>query len=75
MFVVFGKENCSYCRSAKKMLEQTGSDFTYHDLTELPEVRLAFKTLGHDTMPYILRDGEKIGGFDDLQKVLVEELM
>lgn len=75
MFLVFGKEDCPYCKSAKKMLDQTDVEYLYYDLTDSPEVRMAFKSLGHDTMPYILRDGVKVGGFEDLQKVLIEEMM
>lgn len=67
--VLYTKDNCSYCVMAKQYLQSKGLNYTEMklgvDLTReefvsiFPEVK---------TMPFIIVDGEKVGGYDKLQE-------
>lgn len=66
--VVWSKESCSFCVSAKQLLKQKGYDieervighgFTREQLIEaVPLAR---------TVPQIFVDGKYVGGYDDLK--------
>jgi glutaredoxin 3 len=64
---LYSKESCSFCIRAKVLLEQSGVDFEYVDLTgDIDgQVELAKKT-GRMTMPLVFVGDELIGGFEDL---------
>jgi glutaredoxin 3 len=65
--VIYTKDNCPYCVQAKNLFTNKGQQYTEMkiglDLTReefmslFPEVR---------TVPYIIIDGEKVGGYDKL---------
>ena len=67
--VVYTKDNCSYCILAKQYLQikgihyeevKLGTDITREEFMGIfPEVK---------TMPFIIIDGEKVGGYDKLQE-------
>lgn len=67
--VLYTKDNCSYCVMAKQYLQskglkynemKLGVDLTREEFVSLfPEVK---------TMPFIIVDGEKVGGYDKLQE-------
>lgn len=67
--VLYTKDNCSYCVMAKQYLQskglkynemKLGVDLTREEFVSLfPEVK---------TMPFIIVDGEKVGGYDRLQE-------
>lgn len=67
--VLYTKDNCSYCVMAKQYLQskglkynemKLGIDLTREEFVSLfPEVK---------TMPFIIVDGEKVGGYDRLQE-------
>lgn len=67
--VVYTKDNCGYCVMAKQYLQskkihyhemKIGSDLTREEFVSIfPEVK---------TMPFIIIDGEKVGGYDKLQE-------
>jgi glutaredoxin 3 len=71
MFVVYSKEKCSQCEQAKMILKMKslphevktlGTDFTVEELAEIaPNAR---------TFPIIFKDGELIGGFAELRKLV-----
>lgn len=72
---VFGKQSCPHCVRAKQYLENAGIDYTYHDVVREP--RALYEMLGRVkpivgpktpiTVPQIWLDGEYIGGADQLQ--------
>lgn len=72
---IYTKEDCSYCTSAKQLLNihkkdyvefKLGEDFTREILlSKFPEAK---------TFPVIVIDGMNIGGFDQLQKQINEEV-
>jgi len=69
--IVWSKDNCHFCTSAKQLLSakgilyeerKIGDGWTKEQLLEAaPTAR---------TVPQIFIDGEYVGGFTDLQKVL-----
>lgn len=79
-FVVYGKDNCQYCSSAKKMLEVRKQDFVYKSLNEdysvddLKGLAKAVAGVEVKTFPQIfLLEGDKIihiGGFEETMKFL-----
>lgn len=75
MYIVMGKDGCTYCKQAVSLLKQVGEEFKYLDLTEEPQIRFAFKALGHDTMPLIMCGERLVGGFQELQSELIEKLL
>ncbi|GAM68157.1 glutaredoxin [Vibrio sp. JCM 19236] len=79
--IVYGKATCPYCSKAKKMLDEAGIEYTYHDVVKesaalyrmIPEVKAH---IGHKTpvtVPQIWMEGEYIGGADNLETWLGSE--
>ncbi len=73
---LFGKDTCPFCQKAKKILEEKGIEFIYHEVVKNPKDLYEMiarvkpiigpkKTL---TVPQIWLDGKYIGGCDDLEK-------
>lgn len=72
MYKVFGKENCSGCDSAKKLLSERMIDYEYVDVSK-PENRDALQFIqdeGHRAVPQIYKKvfGEllEVGDYHDL---------
>lgn len=64
---VYGREGCGFCVRAKILLEQSGADVEYVDLTgEIDEQRALSERTGMYTMPQVFVGDELIGGYDDL---------
>lgn len=71
MILVYTKDNCPYCVKAKALLKaqnmeytevRIGSDITRDEFLEtFPNAR---------TVPQIVFNGELVGGYDDLVKLL-----
>tara|TARA_A200000159_G_C7190641_1_gene283647 strand:- start:197 stop:415 length:219 start_codon:yes stop_codon:yes gene_type:complete len=71
MIIIYGKEQCPYCDMAKDLVErkeleyqykQLGKDFAFKDLVErFPTAR---------TFPQIVMDGNSIGGYTELEKLI-----
>ncbi|CAM3048457.1 glutaredoxin family protein [Vibrio rarus] len=78
--IVFGKASCPYCIKAKKILDESGINYTYYDVVKdsaalyrmIPEVKAHIGQKTPVTVPQIWMDGEYIGGADQLQKWLAE---
>ena len=74
MYTIYSKPSCSYCLQAKQLLEtkqlpfvykQLGVDYTLQEFMELfPDAR---------SFPMIVKNGEVIGGYNDLAKSLKQE--
>lgn len=75
--IVFGfsEGRCPYCDRAKDVLKEEGLEFTFKDVSdsnvkdELLKLR-GLDTLKGQTVPQIFIDGEYIGGYTDLVKLL-----
>lgn len=80
MIIMYSKKECVYCVSAKSLLEfkkdavvdgykiiMVPDEISYEDFkNKYPNVR---------TFPYILENDTELGGFQDLQKRLLEKEM
>lgn len=74
--IIWSKYNCPYCDQAKALLKKKdikfeerkiGDGWTKEDLLEsIPTAR---------TVPQIVIDGQKIGGFNELKKLLETEFI
>ena len=74
MYTIYSKPNCGYCSQAMDLLtmeqlpfeyKQLGTHYNLDELMELfPDAR---------TFPMIVKDGEVIGGFNNLVEYLKQE--
>ena len=74
MYTIYSKQNFSFCLQAKQLLEmeqlpfeylQLGTHYSLQEFVELfPNAR---------TFPMIVKDGECIGGYNDLAESLKQE--
>ena len=70
--MVLPDHTCPFGLRAKQMLDQHGFEVDEHILGSREEVD-AFKTeQGVDATPQIFIDGERIGGSDELERLLTE---
>ena len=74
MYTIYSKPNCSFCLQAKQLLEQNKLEFEYKQLGthyNLDELM----TLSPDarTFPMIVKDGEVVGGFNNLVEYLNQQ--
>jgi len=67
--IIFTKDNCPYCDSAKSFLQQKGLDYVTFKIGEDIE-RDKFLELYPmaRTVPWIMVDGDPIGGYENLTK-------
>ena len=74
MYTIYSKPSCSYCLQAKQLLEtkqlpfvykQLGADYTLQELLEVSPTSRTF--------PVIVKDGEVIGGFNNLVEYLNQQ--
>ena len=69
--IIYSTPNCHYCTMAKNLAEQKGHEVVYNMMGEEfqpTEVRELFPTAR--TFPQIIVDGEKIGGYTELEKLI-----
>lgn len=71
MIEIYGKDNCPFCDKAKALCERIGEDYVYKllgtDFTR-EEMFETFPTAR--TFPQIIVDGNKIGGYTELDKLI-----
>lgn len=73
--VVYGKENCPWCKKATDLLEKRGIDFTYHNISDkesfsdedIKELVVSIAP-GAKTVPIVLINDRYIGGFKELKE-------
>ena len=64
---VYGRAGCGFCVRAKTLLEHSGAEVEYVDLTmHVDEQRELSERTGMYTMPQVFVGDELIGGYDDL---------
>ena len=74
MYLVIGRNNCSYCDKAKEALEAKGTPYVYVDITSGDGITDAVwkhflvEDLEAKTVPRIFR---LLGGYDDLRLELL----
>lgn len=70
MFEIFGATNCAACASAQALLTAKSLPFTYRNIEEDEDALETFTAYRRRSVPLILKDGEAVGGFDDLKNAL-----
>lgn len=69
MIIIYGKTQCPYCDMAKNLCEQKGFEYEYKQLgTDFDRDEMLSTFPGARTFPQIIIDGEKVGGYDALQR-------
>ena len=74
MYTIYSKPNCSYCLQAKQLLEMEQLSFEYKQLgTHYSLDELMTLVPNAKSLPMIVKDGEVIGGFNNLVEYLKQE--
>lgn len=74
MYIIYGKSNCPFCDKAKELLTKKSLRYIYIDLgleENSGHLQYVKEDLGFRTVPVIKKDGNLIGGYDDLVKRLM----
>ncbi len=68
---LYSTDYCSYCRTAKQLLEARGLAFTEIDLTHDDDLRrtISAKAWNYRTVPMIFVGEQFIGGYDQLREL------
>lgn len=67
-FKIYTTKTCPYCNAAKALLSSKGIEYEETDLTQTPEERAKVaEKFNWMTVPLILKDGELVGGFNELE--------
>ena len=71
-YIVYGRDDCMYCETAKGLLMALHKDFSYIDITEDKDAQYRGIKEGWETVPQILfidenEEEEYVGGFEDLK--------
>lgn len=73
MIEIYGKPQCPYCDKAKMLCETRGFTYTYKSLgTDYTREELLEKFPNARTVPQIVVNGTKIGGFSELVNYIEE---
>lgn len=70
-FDIITMGQCVYCDKAKELITRKGDEFQAIELSTKVQYDL-YKALGYKTVPNIVLDGVRIGGYDDLVKFYEE---
>ena len=70
--IVWSSANCPWCDRAKALLNSKGIPFQVMEIGKGPITKEMFfdANPGARTVPQIWLDGQLVGGFEDLKKVL-----
>ena len=71
--IVYGTPTCNFCSMAKKELTDRGMQFDWIDLTEIGKTAAEVTGRAVKTVPQIYLQGEYIGGYVELMKILNNE--
>jgi glutaredoxin 3 len=72
MIRIYGKDSCDYCNAAKKLCEEKGVEYTYYFINEDISLEdFVEKFPGKRTIPQITRDDKYVGGYSDLQQLIL----
>lgn len=73
MILIYGKPMCPFCDRAKALCEQRGFDFEYRTLgVDYTKEELLETFPGARTVPQIVVNGLKIGGYEQFANYLEE---
>jgi len=72
MNTVWSRDNCGWCDKAKELLDNYGFEYEVKDVYEnKEEFRREFPDA--KTVPQVIFNGEKVGGYADLHQVFEEQ--
>lgn len=73
MILIYGKEGCSYCQKAKALCEARGYVYEYRTLdVDFSREELIETFPLAKTVPQIVVNGLKVGGYSELLKYIEE---
>ena len=72
MYLIFGKKDCSWCSSAKLLVESEGKQFNYVDVEEDMDSLRMLVGKGLRSLPQVFYNDKHIGGFTELQKHITQ---
>jgi len=73
MIEIYGKPQCPYCEQAKALCEQMKLEYVYKSMgTDLIREELLEMFPEARTVPQIIINGTKIGGYNELVKYIEE---
>ena len=67
---VYTRPGCEFCAEAKELLNKNGLVFEEHVLNQDYSIKTLMAVSGGTQVPQIFMNGERIGGADDLKKIL-----
>lgn len=72
--IIYTVDYCSYCKKAEMLLKEKGINYKKIDITQDEDIyrqKLGeyYDISGRVTVPQIIIDGKRIGGFDVLNKL------
>lgn len=71
MITIYGKPQCPFCDKAKNLCEQRGYEYEYKTLGKDYQVEELLETFpGAKTVPQIIINSQKVGGFNDFENYL-----
>jgi len=71
MIEIYGKPSCPYCEQALHLCEQRGYPYSYWSLgKDYTKEELLEAFPGARTVPQIIVNGTKVGGYDDFVKYI-----
>jgi glutaredoxin-like protein len=65
---ILTRENCSFCAKAKALLAERGLDYVEVPLEHKTRGRIVGAITGAQTVPQVFINGERIGGWEELQR-------
>jgi ribonucleotide reductase alpha subunit len=69
--IIYTKPTCKYCVQAKELLKSKNMKYVEYNIENIDyKKEMDRKTNGAKTVPQIFKDGELIGGYEDLNKLL-----
>jgi glutaredoxin len=73
MIEIYGKPQCPYCEMAKQLCEKMQLNFVYKSMgTDFTREELLETFPAARTVPQIIVNGTKIGGYNELTKYIEE---
>ena len=74
MYTIYSKPNCSFCLQAKQLLEMEQLRFEYLQLGTHYNLDVLMEMFPNArTFPMIVKDGEVVGGYNDLVEHLKQQ--
>jgi len=73
MILIYGKPQCPFCEKAKALCETRGLDYEYRTLdVDYTKEELLETFPGARTVPQIVVNGHKVGGYEQFTQYLEE---